>query len=139
MIHKRDTIANLLTSFPGFIENWNAHQLFWEEEDAGLCNDLGEFQRYIESLFLVAEPPLATIAAAFILVEKLLREGDQEVQNAAATCFLENFLNRGFVSTDQFINHLGPKSYAYCRAWDEFTGVDSDNSMLESSVSKPFA
>lgn len=62
----------------------------------------------------------------FGLIENFIKEGDFNVRDAASTCFLENLINRaswGDLSPNQFIPYLGSKSKAYCKAWDEFTGV----------------
>lgn len=53
-------------------------------------------------------------------------EGDQEVQDAAATCFLENLQHQvdvGKVPGALSSSLLGSESRDYCKAWDEFTGV----------------
>ena len=67
------------------------------------------------------------IELTFIFIEKLMNEGTEEVQEAAATCFLENLLNAvswDTILASSFVPLLGPESKKYCRAWDEFTGHD---------------
>lgn len=62
----------------------------------------------------------------FSLIELFLNKGDKDVKDAATTNFLENLINytsSGRLKPEQFIHYLGPKSKAYCKAWDEFTGV----------------
>jgi hypothetical protein len=62
----------------------------------------------------------------FNLIERLIKQGNNIVKDAANTCFLENLINytsAGRLEPEQFIHYLGPESKAYCKAWDEFTGV----------------
>lgn len=66
----------------------------------------------------------------------LLREGNQDVQDAAATCFLENILNydsAGRLKASSFVHLLGTESKAYCKARDEFTGVKTPGLWDESA------
>ena len=114
----------ILQQVPGFRERWQAHREYWEGEDAGLCNDMSEFSEYVVDL--IADEQSADLPMIFELIERLMVKGDQDVQNAAATCFLENLIN--IAGTDRldakkYIHLLGPESRAYCKAWDKFTGV----------------
>ena len=62
----------------------------------------------------------------FLLIEHLVEKGDKSVKSATTTNFLENLINissHGDFEPSTFIHYLGPKSKAYCKAWDEFTGV----------------
>ncbi|MEX0322362.1 MAG: hypothetical protein AB3N63_09405 [Puniceicoccaceae bacterium] len=65
----------------------------------------------------------------FELIEKFIREGCETVSNAACTNFIENLQNyigsNGFESS-HFISLLGPESRKYAKAWDKFTGVDTE-------------
>lgn len=72
---------------------------------------------------------LRTWPVVFDVAERLMVEGDNEVKDAVATCFLENLLNvasAGRIDASKFVDLLGPESRAYCRAWDEFTGVHTE-------------
>lgn len=56
-------------------------------------------------------------------------EGDTQVQNAFATCFLENLINvssGGEISSLDFVRLLGTESKNYCKGWDEFTGAKTE-------------
>lgn len=71
----------------------------------------------------------------FLLIEYFLNEGDRDVQDAVATCFLENLINATSWKTlkpETFLCYLGPESRAYCKAWDEFTGVKTQGLWSES-------
>lgn len=62
------------------------------------------------------------------IAEILLEHGSVDVQNAVATCYIENLVNAAsndegkIVKYETFVPYLGPKAKEYCRAWDEFTG-----------------
>jgi hypothetical protein len=63
------------------------------------------------------------------MIEHLMLQGDDAVKDAVATCFLENLINRtsaGDIPAANFVHLLGPESVAYCKAWDEFTGVKTE-------------
>jgi hypothetical protein len=60
----------------------------------------------------------------FGLIERLLTEGTSAVRDAAATCFLENLINRSdSLDPRLYAPLMGQESRKYCRAWDDFTGV----------------
>lgn len=65
----------------------------------------------------------------FLLIESFLKEGDRDLQDAAATCFLENLINYaawGSLKPETFLCYLGIESKKYCKAWDEFTGTKTE-------------
>jgi hypothetical protein len=114
----------VLERFPGFRARWQVHVTWWEGEEAGLCNDISEFGRYVKHLIAAGEA--GTLPEVFAFIEELMDQGDNEVQDAIATCCLENLLNYssgGSIAPESFVHLLGSKSREYCRTWDEFTGV----------------
>jgi len=117
MIQKTEVMPLILARCPGFVPMWEKHLAFWQGEDAGIYNDLGEFAHFIVDCYSRQE--IDPIAAAFAIVEQLLCDGDQEVRAAATIGFLEDVRNiaswRPFGSA-VFIQWLGPKSK---QAWDE--------------------
>ena len=64
------------------------------------------------------------LGSVFRLAEQGLVEGTETVKDAVATQFLET-LQHGSDSevASVWLPMLGEESRAYCRAWDEFTGV----------------
>ena len=54
--------------------------------------------------------------------------GDEEIDNAATTCCLENIMNRVPNSIDPatFVNLLGPQSREFCIGWDEWCGTQTE-------------
>ncbi len=66
----------------------------------------------------------------FLLVEFFLNDGNQDVQSAVATCFLEgliNFISHDRLTSEKLMTYLvGKESIEHCKAWDEFTGVKTE-------------
>lgn len=68
------------------------------------------------------------IKKIFDFVEFLLCNGDESVQNGAATCFLEHLFNidEAGIKFKTFYPYLGKNSVDYCRGWDEFCGMRTE-------------
>ncbi len=125
MIHRADCLRKILELAPGFQEQWNRYLDEWKDEKdtPGLSIDLMEFAGYLYEQFDFL--PQDQLIKIFNYVEILMLEGDQEVQDATATCFLEalqNAISLKKISGRKLFKLLGPESIAYCRAWDEFNG-----------------
>lgn len=117
-------MPDLVARFPGFAPAWAAHLDYWEGEPAGLCNDMAEFAVWVAGL-LEAGARTPELEAVFGQVESLIGEGTEPVKDAVATCFLENIVNRiepGTAWRGLFVGLLGPRSLAFCKAWDAFSG-----------------
>jgi hypothetical protein len=127
MISKTDCMQLVFNKFPGFQERWQKHLDWWEGEEAGLCNDMSQFSRYVTELIMNKQ--IGTLPQIFDFVETLMIDGDADVQNAAATCFLENLINitPEKIPPSSFIPLLGNESRGYCKAWDKFTGVKTES------------
>jgi hypothetical protein len=127
MVFKNECTSLILSEFPGFASSkeWEEDLKFWEGEEAGLCNEMSTFSDYVSNI-LNNDPHSSELNRIFSFIENLIINGDQDVRDAATTCFLENLLNydsAGRVKASTFVHLLGPESKAYCKAWDEFTGV----------------
>ena len=96
--------------------------------DTSFEGGMSEFSRYVTDLLIQKKQDDSLIDEIFTYMEFLLINGDDDVQNAAATCFLENILNRTPEQIDpkRYVDYLGPESRKYCQAWDEFTGVKTE-------------
>jgi hypothetical protein len=110
--------------FPGFIPHWEAESALYG--DQGILVLFGPFARY--TVEVVKTSTTSEIKNIFDLVEFLLNNGDQSVQNGAATVFLEHLMNQ---DPDEFkfssiCKYLGAHSIDYCRAWDKFCGVKTE-------------
>jgi hypothetical protein len=117
VIKKTEIMPLILAKCPSFTPTWEKHQAFWQGEEAGIYNDLGEFATFIVDAY--ARQETEPIVAAFATIEELLVGGDEEVRTAAAIGFLEDVRNiaswRPFGAAI-FIQWLGPKSI---EAWAE--------------------
>jgi hypothetical protein len=62
-------------------------------------------------------------------IEELILNGDTVVSTGVTTGLLEVVLaeaSAGRLSMRQFVPFIGPRSIAYCRAWDTFTGYKTE-------------
>lgn len=69
-----------------------------------------------------------TIGRLFKILEDFITSSDERLQNAVATSFLENLQNHESNGNFNFLRiaeYLGTESHAYCKGWDQFTGVKS--------------
>jgi len=126
MITKEQCMKIILKKFPGFEPQWQEYLEFWGGETrGGLCNDMSAFSDY--AIYIINEnKSQQEVETIFKFIEELLHVGSEDVRDAATTCFLENLINAtsaGTVAASSFVKLLGPESKAYCKAWDEFTGV----------------
>jgi hypothetical protein len=132
VIQKNQIMPLVLARCLGFRPIWNKHREFWQDEEAGIYNDLAQFANFIVDCY--AQKDTEQVVAAFRLVEELLDGGDEEVRNAAAIGFLEDVTNiaswKPFKAV-VFVQWLGPKSKA---AWDEIEEMWRGKSSLSDVV-----
>lgn len=131
MVSEIEILEILSREFPGFKDAWEKEvNDIWDGDNPGLSLTLAGFSHYIKDL--IAENNVNnkdTIELAFKLAEKFMVEGDSRVQDAVATCFLENLINAvawGRIPASGFVHLLGEESRKYCKAWDDFTGVKTE-------------
>lgn len=109
---------------PEFETRWATYLKTWGEDCGGLCVRCSEFAGLaIEKFHRMSQTERKLL---FGTVELFLTEGDEDVQDAVATCFLEDIASAVYenkVSAKLLVPLLGEESRAYCKAWDEFTGV----------------
>jgi hypothetical protein len=128
MVSKEQVIPAMLNNFPEFEVTWTKHVEWWGEDEAGFYNDVGAFSRYVIDV-ITNNKNDSQIPKIFSFAEYLMTEGEHEVQEAIATCFLENLINAtswNTIPASSFVRFLGEESKAYCKAWDEFTGVKTE-------------
>lgn len=116
MISAQECMQMVLAEVPAFEGRWKEYLSFWAGEESGLCNDIGEFGDYI--IDQMRHEQWHQLPPIFNLVERLLVEGDDEVQTAVSTCLLDNLKTVSTVGAfpmDKFIDLLGPQSRAH---WD---------------------
>lgn len=100
----------------------------WTDEETGtlsFCGVFAAFSHYVASILMSNEP--CSIEAVFEYVERCMKY-NEDISTAAATCFLENIMNRTpeQIYPSRFVPLLGTESRYYCRAWDEFCGVRTE-------------
>lgn len=118
----------VLDKFPGFQNAWQVHVEWWEGEEAGFCNDMSAFSIYTRDLIKHGKSH-EEVKNIFDFIEELVVSGTEEVQTVATTCFLENLINAvdwGRIPASSFVHLLGKESREYCKAWDKFTGVETE-------------
>jgi hypothetical protein len=118
--HALDLVLSAAPEFRPMLESFRAE---WGDEVPGLCSEFSEL-----SDFVIAKLQSGATDGLRVLletVERLMVEGDEEVKDAAATCFLENLMNAtpDRISPAAVVPLLGPESRNFCRAWDRFCGL----------------
>lgn len=129
MITEEQYMVLILEKFPNFKKMWSEHLEWWGDEKAGLSNDMAVFSRYTIELLKNSEINHTELHEIFILIEKFMTDGSENLKDAVATCFLENIINATSwktVNPLSFVNLLGAESKNFCKAWDEYTGVKTE-------------
>jgi len=122
VIEARDLLTLLLPAYPGLRTHVVDSADLWLG-DAGeirACSLFSAVADLVKDRFNAFQ--FEGTERLFNLVELCLVQGTQDVRDAAATCFLENLINRPDTSAIA-VAYMGPKSVEYCRAWDRFTGI----------------
>ena len=136
MVLPNEATKTVIDKFPGLQKSiyWEGCYLYVDyngEKDLECCGIMTALSMYVRDIMntsLSAEK-VQEIKEIFLLIEFFISGGNQSVQNAAATCFLENLINAtswGTLKPETFLCYLGPESKKYCKAWDEFTGVKTE-------------
>ena len=111
---------------PQFSTTWKDEAYLWTHDGRFThCGVFASFSHYITEVLTSPEP--YALEAVFEYVEGCMHDSG-DVGTAAATCFLENLLNRtpDTIDPKRFVPLLGAESREYCRAWDEFCGVRTE-------------
>lgn len=123
-----DCMEKFIDITPGFISHWERHKEYWGDDERGLCIDLAAYSEFVcERLNDFSEEQRLSV---FRMAEFLLLNGNDEVKDCVATCFLESICNKisadgskNGLDAELVVPYLGEKSREYVRAWDEFTGI----------------
>jgi hypothetical protein len=130
MITKKQIMPMFLAACPGFQQQWQEHQEWWADQEAGGFIDIAEFARYlVES---VESGNTSEFPAAFTILEELLTEGDAEARAIAEFGLIEDLQT---ISShhpwngEVFKAWLGPQSRA---AWEQIERVwEGKNSLMD--------
>lgn len=118
-----ENFINLLKEkFPKFIPYWDSYVNYWGMNQ-GITIQMIPFSEYVVDV--IKTNNIIEIKNIFDFVEFLLCNGDESIQNAVATSFLEYLLNKApdEIKFNVFAKYLGENTIKYCKAWDEFTGI----------------
>jgi hypothetical protein len=125
MVTAENCINLIKEKFPKFCSYWDMYiQDFGA--DLGLTIQMLSFGRYV--LDVIKSNNEDEIIRVFEFVEFLFLNGDETVQNAVATGFLEYLMNKSpeEVKFSTFYKYMGENAIGYCRAWDEFNGAKTE-------------
>ncbi len=118
-------LQEMLRFSPDFAPRWQAEREWWGDDE----HPHPRYHLFSSFSTLIAEQlergDTTGLAPLFAWVETLVAGEDDDLANAAQTCFLENLLNQvpNTISPDLFVPLLGPESAKWCRVYDDFTGV----------------
>lgn len=123
MIRADDCITLILKEIPEFSAHWADHLNYWNDDQPGLCINFSAFSHF--TIELIQKKQENVLKRIFDLVERLMVEGDQTVQEAVATCFVEDLINAvpDEIDSRTFVHLLGDETRDYVKGWDDFTGV----------------
>lgn len=96
---------------------WREHLGYWEDDERGIFTDTSEFARYIVESYARGETD--EFEQAFLTVERIIREGDDDARGAATVGVLESVQVQSShhpFGQDPFLEWLGPLSR---QAWFE--------------------
>jgi hypothetical protein len=117
MIAKNDMMGVLLNACPSFASRWQAFLEEWrgEGDDLPLYVALGDFARHLIGMQERGETD--HLARVFQAIERIHKEGDLYVREAATVGLLEDLQNLNLHSRtrpEQFVPYLGEES---ARSW----------------------
>ena len=132
-INKPEAFDLLLKVCPGAQEAWEEHQLEWQDEEAPYLG-MAVFARHVVDLW--ARDETESFDEVFSVVERLIAEGDEEVQDLAVVGFLESLQNIASWSGDSyqmFRKWLRPSTRA---AWRELEELWAGENSLAGVIRK---
>lgn len=138
-ISKNESTKLILEKFPEFFSSLQAYKEEWDPwGETSYFGEVMVFSSFVSDLLVAKEYDSSKIEEIFSFMEYLLVQGDEDVSTAVATGFLENIINQTPEKIDpkRFVKYLGPESQAYCRAWDKFTGVQTEGLWKNSGETK---
>ncbi len=121
-ITEENCISFLKEKFPRFIPYWNSFVDYWGLGQ-GITIKMLPFGEY--AVDVIKSKDEIEMKKLFDYVEFLICNGDDSVQTAMTTSFLEHLMGKDphEIQFTTFVKYLGKKSIEYCKAWDKFTGV----------------
>jgi hypothetical protein len=121
-------ISRVLQVLPAFRARWMKYAA--EQEGCGerlYSLEIAELARFVSDDSGLSSRQLSEL---FDFVEEVLANGADAEKDLVATCFLENLANAvsaGHLSAARIVPFLGRRSKEFWRAWDDFTGLTTEN------------
>lgn len=108
--------------FPKFLNYWDAFVRDFGS-DNGIHTQMLPLGAY--TLDLIKSNDEIELKKILDFVEILICNGDDAVQSAMTTAYLEYLMSKDpdEIQFSKCVKYLGENAIGYCRAWDEFTGV----------------
>jgi hypothetical protein len=128
MLSWNTAITLMQFNFPGFQDTLNEYWAKEGDNERVLGYEMMLFCDY--ALDLIEEGQTQDLPRIFDFIEILLRQGDEDTQTIAATCFIESFVSlgaRGRIPEESFMPLLGTESRNHAIGWNEFiSGKDTE-------------
>lgn len=124
MLDRKDMMNLLLEASPSFAPHWQSFLEEWSgepPEELPLYLALAAYARHL--IALLARADTQSFAGIFATVERLIREGDPWVSEAAVIGLLEDLQNRGLhdrTTPEEFVPFLGPLGRKYWLDLEDF-------------------
>ena len=121
-ITEKKCIDLIKETFPDFISYWENY-IQEHGPDDGITIQMMPFEDY--TIDVIKSNNTIEIIKIFNLVEFIICHGNESVQNAITTSYLEYLMSKDpeEIQFIHFAKYLGKNCREYCKAWDEFTGV----------------
>lgn len=119
---EQNCVQILMSKFPKFVRYWES-----EIEEQGFASSImAQMKPLIDYVIdLARNEEMDELKKVFEFVEFLVAHGDDAVQTAITTGFLEGLMHsdREKFKFKFICRFLGVETKSYCRAYDEFTGM----------------
>jgi hypothetical protein len=109
-------LDRLVTLFPEFAPCWHDPKNLFRQEDGAFtqCGVFCEFSHFFRDRYEQLLPERVAALGAFI--SECVASSDNELSDAAATCFLENVAAERF--SREFERHLSGSALQFYQQWD---------------------
>jgi hypothetical protein len=130
MLSETTVVKIIFDHYPDFIPfRENEINDVWKDSPPGIHLEMIIFSDFMRNILENNQEDSEKTKQTFLFIEQFMSDGTEEVQEAVATCFLENLINaisRGRIPAASFVPLLGPESKKYCKAWDEFSKAKTE-------------
>ena len=120
MVHKTEVMPLLLETCPSFYDKWAEHRKYRNEEQF-MYEDLTALAHHVVEL--LREGKTEEFSSIFEVVERLIIEGDDEVQEAIVIGLLEDIQNISLntkLDPERFVTYLKPQTIYWWNQLNDF-------------------